>query len=138
LPGNVWRRELQWGNGRSWLLIRLMSPFSPAYHQLIESSTICREIFAVFPGCKAILNTTCIEQCHTDSQLAELLSREIAHVLLDNRCDIQSQARLWYLIISMLFTLDWRMFVGQIGIVWGVHKFVSYGRAVHRRQIGWV
>jgi hypothetical protein len=35
-------------------------------------------------------------------------------------------------IIFMLFTLDWRFIVGQIGIIWGVNIFILEGRSVYR------
>lgn len=62
-------------------------------------------VVSVLPGSKVILSTSSITFCTHDSELAQLISHEIAPVLLEHRRECMSHSNIYTPIIWMLITL---------------------------------
>ncbi|KAE9376373.1 hypothetical protein N431DRAFT_331240, partial [Stipitochalara longipes BDJ] len=87
----------------------------------------------VLPGSKVILNTSSIIFCTHDSELAQLIAHQIAHVLLEHRREGMSHFSIYAPIMWILITLDWKMLVGQLFILGGLDFFVL-GKAARARE----
>ena len=81
-------------------------------------------VVSILPGSKVILNTSSITFCTHNSELAQLISHEIAHVLLEHRRESMSHSSIYTPIMWTLITLDWKMLVGQLFILVGLEFFV--------------
>ena len=108
------------------MLIRLVSSSEVLVsalliRNLLESDQL---IVSILPGSKAILNTSSITFCTQDSELAQFISHEIAHVLLEHRRESMSHSGIYTPIMWILITLDWKMLVGQLFILVGLDYFV--------------
>ncbi|KAG4430537.1 hypothetical protein IFR05_013975 [Cadophora sp. M221] len=90
-------------------------------------------VVSILPGSKVILNTSSITFCTHDSELAQLISHQLAHVLLEHRRESMSHFSIYTPIMWILITLDWKMLVGQLFILGGLDFFVL-GKAAQARE----
>ncbi|KAH6668537.1 hypothetical protein B0J14DRAFT_168798 [Halenospora varia] len=90
-------------------------------------------VVSILPDSKVILNTSSITFCTHDSELAQLIAHQIAHVLLEHRRESMSHFSIYTPIMWILITLDWKMLVGQLFILGGLDFFVL-GKAAQARE----